>query len=122
MASNDVRQLCCFIGIFLCTLSAVTPRPPSSTGATDTFSVPRRSFEKQAYDTRSEAKRSCDGFPCMYSHLGAKAGRQALMRTLMSIIDDCAVDPSCSPGRRRRKRMVMNSVRRLFLKEYVTSL
>ncbi|XP_046326067.1 uncharacterized protein [Haliotis cracherodii] len=115
MASNAIRQLCCFIGIFLSTLSAVTPRPPSTDTATDTFSLPIRSFENQA-------KRSCDGFPCMYSHLGAKAGRQALMRTLMSIIDDCAVDPSCSPGRRRRKRMVMDSVRRLFLKEYVTSL
>lgn len=44
------------------------------------------------------SKRSCNGFPCMYTHLGAKAGRQAMMRSLMSIIHNCAHDPSCSPG------------------------
>ncbi|ESO97580.1 hypothetical protein LOTGIDRAFT_152669 [Lottia gigantea] len=43
-------------------------------------------------------KRGCSGFPCMYTHLGAKAGRQELMRTLMSLIDDCAGDIACSPG------------------------
>jgi hypothetical protein len=44
------------------------------------------------------SKRSCNGFPCMYTHLGAKAGKQAMMRTLLNIIHDCAHDPNCSPG------------------------
>ncbi|KAK7098837.1 hypothetical protein V1264_003062 [Littorina saxatilis] len=50
-----------------------------------------------------ESKRSCNGFPCMYTHLGAKAGRQAMMRSLMGIIHSCAHDPTCSPGKRRKR-------------------
>ena len=44
-------------------------------------------------------KRVCNGFPCMYSHLGTKAGRASLYRTLASFIDDCLNDASCDPGK-----------------------
>lgn len=54
-------------------------------------------------DTRSEGdpvlqKRTCNTFPCMYSHLGTKAGRASLYRTLAGFIDDCLNDASCDPG------------------------
>ncbi|KAL4225769.1 hypothetical protein ACF0H5_016458 [Mactra antiquata] len=48
-------------------------------------------------------RRTCDGFPCMYSHLGTKAGRASLYKTLASFIDDCFTDPACDPGRRKRQ-------------------
>ncbi|KAH3870770.1 uncharacterized protein LOC127868337 [Dreissena polymorpha] len=47
-------------------------------------------------------KRACNGFPCMYSHLGTKAGRASLYKILASFIDDCFSDPACNPGRRKR--------------------
>ncbi|XP_076472061.1 uncharacterized protein LOC143301567 [Babylonia areolata] len=56
------------------------------------------------------SKRSCNGFPCMYTHLGAKAGKQARMMSLMSILSNCARDPSCSPGKRRRRSATARQV------------
>lgn len=48
------------------------------------------------------SKRDCAGFPCMYTHLSAKAGRASLYRKLARLIDDCVANPSCNPGRRKR--------------------
>lgn len=42
-------------------------------------------------------RRGCSGFPCMYSHLGTKAGKASLYKTLASFIDDCFSDPLCDP-------------------------
>ncbi|XP_063398667.1 uncharacterized protein LOC134683348 [Mytilus trossulus] len=48
------------------------------------------------------SKRDCAGFPCMYTHLSAKAGRASLYRKLARLIDDCISDLNCNPGRRKR--------------------
>ena len=37
----------------------------------------------------------------MYSHLGTKAGRASLYKTLAGFIDDCINDASCDPGKLR---------------------
>ena len=60
-------------------------------------------FRLDASDERAREipKRICDGFPCMYSHLGTKAGRASLYKTLAGFIDDCLNDASCDPGRYR---------------------
>lgn len=44
------------------------------------------------------SKRDCAGFPCMYTHLSAKAGRASLYRKLARLIDDCISDLNCNPG------------------------
>lgn len=35
----------------------------------------------------------------MYTHMAEKAGRASLFRALARIIDDCAADPRCNPGK-----------------------
>ncbi|PVD33431.1 hypothetical protein C0Q70_04687 [Pomacea canaliculata] len=47
-------------------------------------------------DNRS--KRTCHGFPCMYSHLAEYAARRASMQTFLNMIRECANNPHCSPG------------------------
>lgn len=50
-----------------------------------------------------DSKRSCNGFPCMYTHLGSKAGKASKYKSLIKIIHSCVHDPNCSPGKRRRR-------------------
>ena len=45
-----------------------------------------------------KSKRGCNGFPCMYTHLGAKAGRNRMLKSMYMLLHKCAMDPSCSPG------------------------
>ncbi|KAL8573116.1 hypothetical protein ACOMHN_027376 [Nucella lapillus] len=67
------------------------------------------------------SKRSCNGFPCMYTHLGAKAGKQARMMSLLSILNNCARDPSCSPGKRRRRSATAQAVLSMLTNQKTTS-
>ncbi|VDI71784.1 Hypothetical predicted protein [Mytilus galloprovincialis] len=79
----------------------VSPIEPSfhTVGMIRTFSLMRGNIE-QPIETPS--KRDCAGFPCMYTHLSAKAGRASLYRKLARLIDDCISDLNCNPGRRKR--------------------
>ncbi|KAK6191464.1 hypothetical protein SNE40_003148 [Patella caerulea] len=95
----------CLVTVYLCCVLTLTTSLPVSGQGYD-LDVYRRLYRPVSrIDLGLFPKRGCSGFPCMYTHLGAKAGRQALMRSLMSIIDDCANDPSCSPGKRRKRSL-----------------
>lgn len=47
-----------------------------------------------------EKRLGCSAFPCMYTHMAAKAGRASLYRTLAKYIDECVMDPNCVPVKR----------------------
>ncbi|XP_041366272.1 uncharacterized protein LOC121381164 [Gigantopelta aegis] len=108
---TNLNVIICIFSFFSCVFLLCTCYPLDADENGNFFP---RDFSLLAENKVFHRKRGCDGFPCMYSHLGAKAGRKAMMRTLMTIIDDCAHDVMCSPGKRRRKRNAIKILRRHF--------
>lgn len=92
--------------IFICTIISLTVAFPL-----DELEVIQAPEEWSISENSDDLiKRDCAGFPCMYTHMAEKAGRASLFRALARIIDDCAADPRCNPG--RRKRSVLRMLRK----------
>ncbi|XP_048728602.1 uncharacterized protein LOC125646399 [Ostrea edulis] len=92
--------------IFLCTVISLTIAFPLD--ELQVLQTPDEWSDSESSDNL--IKRDCAGFPCMYAHMAEKAGRASLFRALARIIDDCAANPYCNPG--RRKRSVLRILRK----------
>ncbi|XP_061168977.1 uncharacterized protein LOC133178246 [Saccostrea echinata] len=104
--SVNYSYIISLLTIFLCTLISITIAFPL-----DELEVIETPDDWSIYKNQDNLiKRDCAGFPCMYTHMAEKAGRASLFRALARIIDDCAADPRCNPGRRKRSvlRMLRN--------------
>ncbi len=48
-----------------------------------------------------KSKRGCNGFPCMFTHMGGSAGNASLRKAKLSMLRECVSDPDCfSIGKR----------------------
>ena len=62
---------------------------------------PKRSFELR----NGFQKRGCNGFPCMFTHIGGNVGNASIKKAKLMLLRECVADPSCSSiGKRFIKR------------------
>ncbi|CAL1532682.1 unnamed protein product [Lymnaea stagnalis] len=54
-------------------------------------------------------KRECRGYMCAYNHLSGTAAAKSAKKQLQIYLYECARNPKCSPGKRRRRSIAPNT-------------
>ncbi|XP_005095677.1 uncharacterized protein LOC101858621 [Aplysia californica] len=73
------------------------------TDASDIDDVTRLLMQIDNVLAKFRGKRGCIGYMCSYSHMSSSAGSKAVHNSLMKFLYNCAKDPHCSPGKRKRR-------------------